>query len=151
MEQFDRNLVDEGRTRFAKQILVIFTLGALSIGMGTSESVAQQSENTLSKKGGDKAVATVLLDSQTSSDDLTKGKTVAANVDNADSALKKETFSDKSGLSDAEVEAAAMAIAVLTSPKTGKKAPRVDLINTQYDTLPMQLPIQYPKADKKPG
>ena len=27
-------------------------------------------------------------------------------------------------------------------PKTGKNAPSVDLISTQYDTLPMQLPIQ---------
>ena len=35
-----------------------------------------------------------------------------------------------------------MATAVLPSPKTGKNAPSVDLISTQYETLPMQLPIQ---------
>ena len=40
------------------------------------------------------------------------------------------------------IEATAMATAVLPSPKTGKKAPMVDLMSTQYDTLPMQLPIQ---------
>src|SRR5688572_20392642 len=40
---------------------------------------------------------------------------------------------------------------VLPSPKTGKNAPSVDLINTQYDTLPMQLPIQYPNADRNPA
>ncbi|MNT00885.1 hypothetical protein D3C72_1353310 [compost metagenome] len=39
-------------------------------------------------------------------------------------------------------EAVAIAITVLPSPKIGKKAPSVDLISTQYDTLPMQLPIQ---------
>ncbi len=39
-------------------------------------------------------------------------------------------------------EATTMAITVLPSPKTGKNAPSVDLISTQYDTLPMQLPIQ---------
>ncbi len=39
-------------------------------------------------------------------------------------------------------EANAIAIAVLPSPKIGKNAPSVDLISTQYDTLPMQLPIQ---------
>ncbi len=40
------------------------------------------------------------------------------------------------------IEATTIATAVLPSPKTGKKAPSVDLISTQYETLPMQLPIQ---------
>ena len=40
------------------------------------------------------------------------------------------------------MEATRIAMTVLPSPKTGKKAPSVDLISTQYDTLPMQLPIQ---------
>ena len=40
------------------------------------------------------------------------------------------------------IEATPMATGVLPSPKTGKNAPIVDLISTQYDTLPMQLPIQ---------
>ena len=39
-------------------------------------------------------------------------------------------------------EATAIAITVLPSPKTGKNAPSVDLISTQYETLPMQVPIQ---------
>ena len=39
-------------------------------------------------------------------------------------------------------EATTIATTVLPSPKTGKKAPSVDLISTQYETLPMQLPIQ---------
>ena len=39
-------------------------------------------------------------------------------------------------------EATTIAMTVLPSPKTGKNAPSVDLISTQYDTLPMQLPIQ---------
>ncbi|MCY1443968.1 hypothetical protein D9M71_604110 [compost metagenome] len=39
-------------------------------------------------------------------------------------------------------EATRIATTVLPSPKIGKNAPRVDLISTQYDTLPMQLPIQ---------
>ncbi|MEY9255870.1 hypothetical protein ABH990_006868 [Bradyrhizobium ottawaense] len=49
------------------------------------------------------------------------------------------------------IEATMIAMTVLPSPNTGKNAPKVDLIRTQYDTLPMQLPIQYPSADKKPG
>ena len=39
-------------------------------------------------------------------------------------------------------EATTMAVIVLPSPNTGKNAPSVDLINTQYETLPTQLPIQ---------
>ena len=39
-------------------------------------------------------------------------------------------------------EASAIATTVLPSPKTRKKAPSVDLISTQYETLPMELPIQ---------
>ena len=39
-------------------------------------------------------------------------------------------------------DAKAIAIAVLPSPNIGKNAPSVDLISTQYDTLPIQLPIQ---------
>ena len=39
-------------------------------------------------------------------------------------------------------EATTIATTVLPSPKTGKNAPSVDLISTQYETLPMQLPIQ---------
>ncbi|MNT86349.1 hypothetical protein D3C72_2266240 [compost metagenome] len=39
-------------------------------------------------------------------------------------------------------DAARIAITVLPSPNTGKNAPSVDLISTQYETLPMQLPIQ---------
>ena len=35
-----------------------------------------------------------------------------------------------------------IAVTVLPSPKTGKNAPSVDLIRTQYETLPMQLPTQ---------
>jgi hypothetical protein len=49
------------------------------------------------------------------------------------------------------IEATTIATTVLPSPKTGKKAPSVDLISTQYDTLPMQLEIQYPNAERKPG
>jgi len=48
-------------------------------------------------------------------------------------------------------EATAMAATVLPSPKTGKKAPSVDLMRTQYETFPMQLPIQYPRAARNPG
>ena len=39
-------------------------------------------------------------------------------------------------------DATTIATTVLPSPNTGKKAPSVDLISTQYETLPMQLPIQ---------
>ena len=39
-------------------------------------------------------------------------------------------------------EANAIAIAVLPSPKIGKNAPSVDLMSTQYETFPMQVPIQ---------
>ncbi len=40
------------------------------------------------------------------------------------------------------IDATTIATTVLPSPKTGKNAPSVALIRTQYDTLPMQLPIQ---------
>ena len=40
------------------------------------------------------------------------------------------------------IEATTIAATVLPSPNTGKNAPSVDLIRTQYETLPMQLPIQ---------
>jgi hypothetical protein len=40
------------------------------------------------------------------------------------------------------IEATAIAATVLPSPKTGKNAPSVDLIRTQYETLPMQVPTQ---------
>ena len=47
------------------------------------------------------------------------------------------------------IEATAIAITVLPSPKTGKNAPNVDLISTQYETLPTQVPIQKPTAAAK--
>ena len=47
-------------------------------------------------------------------------------------------------------EATSTAVSVLPSPNTGKNAPSVDLISTQYETLPTQVPIQKPTAAAKP-
>ncbi len=47
-------------------------------------------------------------------------------------------------------EATRTAMIVLPSPKTGKNAPSVDLISTQYETLPTQVPIQKPMAAANP-
>ena len=49
------------------------------------------------------------------------------------------------------IEATTIAETVLPFPKNGKKAPSVDLMSTQYDTLPIQEPTQYPKAARNPG
>lgn len=90
------------------QILVVFALGALFLAIGTSESIAQQSENTASKNVKEKAVVKALPNPQTSSGDSAKKETVAK-VDDADSAVKKEAFPDKIGSSEVEVEAEAAA------------------------------------------
>jgi hypothetical protein len=72
LEQFDRSHSGKGVTRAAMQILVVFTLVALFLAIGTGESVAQQSENTASKNVKDKAVVKALPNSQTSSGDSAK-------------------------------------------------------------------------------
>jgi hypothetical protein len=52
--------------------------------------------------------------------------------------------------SHSPAEESRMARTVSPSPSAGAMAPTVDMMSTQYVTLPTQALAQYPNAEKKP-